>query len=145
MQFMQLRKEAWKKSRTSTGFEPVEVLNFCFSGFFSQLHKLHSLRRSFLHFHFISAVHIWFVSYIINNNNNNNSLPTRWYQHNILKKPDVDPKCRLRDHFDETIDHLVSGCPELAKTKYIHRHNKAAAHMHWKIFKEFGIEVKEWW
>ena len=70
MQFMQLRKEAWKKFWTSTGFEPVEVLNFFFSGFFSQLHKLHSLRRSFLHFHFISAVHIWFVSYIINNNNN---------------------------------------------------------------------------
>ena len=46
---------------------------------------------------------------------------------------------------DETIDHLVSGCPELAKTEYIHRHNKAAAHMHWKICKEFGIEVKERW
>ncbi|CAH3015265.1 unnamed protein product, partial [Porites evermanni] len=44
-----------------------------------------------------------------------------------------------------TIDHLVSGCPELAKTEYIHRHNKAAAHMHWKICKEFGIEVKERW
>ena len=29
------------------------------------LHKLRSLRRSFLHF--ISAVHIWFISYIINN------------------------------------------------------------------------------
>ena len=33
---------------------------------FTQLHKLRSLRRSFLHFHFISAVHIWFISYIIN-------------------------------------------------------------------------------
>ena len=31
-----------------------------------QLHKLRSLRRSFLHFHFISANHIWFISYIIN-------------------------------------------------------------------------------
>ena len=40
---------------------------------------------------------------------------------------------------------LVSGCPELAKTEQIHCHNKAAAHMHWKICKEFGIEVKEWW
>ena len=60
-----------------------------------------------------------------------------------LKKPDVNLKCRLCGRFDETIDHLVSGCPELAKTKYIHRHNKAAAHMHWKICKEFGIEVKE--
>ena len=34
--------------------------------FFTQLHKLCSFRRSFLHFHFISAVHIWFISYIIN-------------------------------------------------------------------------------
>ena len=37
-----------------------------FSGFFMQLHKLRSLRRSFLHFHFISAVHVSFISYIIN-------------------------------------------------------------------------------
>ena len=56
------------------------------------------------------------------------SLPTRWYQHNILKKPDVDPKCRLCGRFDETIDHLVSGGPELAKTENIHCHNKVAAH-----------------
>ena len=73
------------------------------------------------------------------------SLSIRWYQHNILKKPDVDPKCRLCGRFDETIDHLVSGCPELAKSEYIHRHNKAVAHIHWKICKEFGIEVKDRW
>ena len=45
--------------------------------------------------------------------------------------------------FDETIDHLVSGCLELGKTEYIDGHNKAAAHMYWKICKEFGIEVRE--
>ena len=71
--------------------------------------------------------------------------PTRWYQHNILKKPDVDPKCRLCGLFDETIDHLVSGCPELAKTEYTYRCMCAAAHIHRKICKEFGIEVKERW
>ena len=102
-QFMQLRKEAWKKFRTSTGFEPVTSRYRChapptelwshwrsftgtyeptidllprsrvqtslksfFSGFFTQLHKFRSLRRSFLHLNFISAVHIWFISYIIN-------------------------------------------------------------------------------
>ena len=54
------------------------------------------------------------------------SLPTRWYQHSILNKPDVDPNCRPCGRFDETIDHLISGCPEVAKTEYIHRHNKAA-------------------
>ena len=68
-----------KKFGTSTGFEPVTSrlpvrcstnwamkpltlgageLWWIFSGFFTQLHKLRSLRRSFLHFHFISAVHI---------------------------------------------------------------------------------------
>ena len=31
------------------------------------------------------------------------SRPTLWYQHIILKKPDVDPKCRLCGRFDETI------------------------------------------
>ena len=47
------------------GFKPRWSPEF-FSGFCTQLHKLRSLRRSFLHFHFISAVHIWFISYIIN-------------------------------------------------------------------------------
>ena len=56
-QFMQLRKEAWKKFRTSTGFEPVTSL--AFSGFFTQLHKLLSLRWSFLHFH---NKHSWDIS-----------------------------------------------------------------------------------
>ena len=50
-------KKPEKKTRWSPDF---------FSGFFTQLHKLRSLRRSFLHFHFISAVHIWFISCIIN-------------------------------------------------------------------------------
>ena len=68
-----VKKEAWKKFRNPqltcsqclwlhssvgrashryrevTGSNPVEVLNF-FSGFFTQLHKLCSLWRSFLHF-----------------------------------------------------------------------------------------------
>ena len=57
----------------------------------------------------------------------------------------MDLKCRLYGRFDKTIDHLVSGCPELVKTEYIHRHNKAAAYMQWKICKEFDIEVKERW
>ena len=55
----------------------------------------------------------------------------------------MDPKCRLYGLFHETIDHLVSGCPELAKTEYTRRHNKAAAPMHWKVCKEFCIELKE--
>ena len=57
-----------KKPEKSRGhrFKPRWSPEFFFSGFFMQLHKLCSLQRSFLHFHFISAVHIWFISYIIN-------------------------------------------------------------------------------
>ena len=40
------------------------------------------------------------------------------------------------------LDHIVSGCPELAKTDYIYRHNKAAAYIHWSICKQFGIAVE---
>ena len=70
------------------------------------------------------------------------SLPRRWYQYKILKT-DVDPKCRLCGHFDGNIGHLVSVCPGLVKTVYIHRHNKADAQIHWEICKAFSIEVKE--
>ena len=36
----------------------IYAIAFFFSGFFTKLHKLRSLRQSFLHFHFISAVRI---------------------------------------------------------------------------------------
>ena len=48
--------DIWNKSYMNCGNEMK----------MTQLHKLRSLRRSFLHFYFISAVHIWFISYIIN-------------------------------------------------------------------------------
>ena len=57
-------KWKWRNERRCHGFKSRWSPEF-FSGFFTQLHKLRSLRRSFLHFHFISAVHIWFISYII--------------------------------------------------------------------------------
>ena len=68
-------KESWKGDQVRlTGFRfPWRGHGFkprwspeLFSGFFTQLHKLRSLRRSFLHSHVISTVHIWFISYIIN-------------------------------------------------------------------------------
>ena len=55
---------------------------------------------------------------------NSNFVPTLGYLNPALNNPA-----------------LVSGCFELAKTEYIHHHNNAAAHMHWKICKEFGVEV----
>ena len=79
-----------------------------------------------------------------NNNNNNNksgglksetegfiiaaqdqAIKTNYYRCNILNDG-TDPMCRIRGQYQETIDHIVAGCPELAKTEYLHRHDKAA-------------------
>ena len=43
-----------------------ETWYFSLPGTWSKVTSLRSLRQSFLHLHFISAVHIWFISYIIN-------------------------------------------------------------------------------
>ena len=37
----------------------------------------------------------------------------------------------------------MTGCPELAKIEYLHRHDKAASHLHWHICKELNINVEE--
>ena len=72
------------------------------------------------------------------------SLATRSYHHRIIKDG-TDPQCRLCGKYEETIDHIVSGCPVLAKTEYIERHNKAAAYLHWKICRKYDIETTTKW
>jgi hypothetical protein len=47
----------------------------------------------------------------INNNNNNNN----------------------NKQYEETIYHLISGCPTLAKNEYIIRHDKVCTHLHYSI------------
>ena len=46
------------------------------------------------------------------------SLATRSYHARIIKDG-TDPMCRICNRYEETIDYIVSGCPELAKTEYI--------------------------
>jgi len=41
---------------------------------------------------------------------------------NILNT-ETDSKCRLCQQCDETIDHIISACPILAKEQYIKRHD----------------------
>ena len=42
-------------------------------------------------------------------------IKTNYYRNKILKDG-TDPMCRICGQFQETGDHLVSGCPEIAKT-----------------------------
>ena len=69
---------------------------------------------------------------------------TNYYRRNILNDG-TDPMCRICGQYQETIDHIVAGCPELAKTEYLHRHDKAASYLHWNICKELNINVEEKW
>ena len=39
----------------------------------------------------------------------------------------------------------MAGCPEVAKTEYLYRHDKAASYLHWNLFKELNINVEEKW
>ena len=57
------------------------------------------------------------------------ALKTKYMQAKIIKNG-TDPNCRICGRFQETVDHIISGCPELAKTEYVHRHDKVAAYVH---------------
>ena len=72
------------------------------------------------------------------------SLNTNVYKSKIINTG-TNPMCRLCHQYQETIDHLTSGCPVLAKTEYLHRHNKVATYIHWLLCKHYDIEVPERW
>ena len=42
------------------------------------------------------------------------ALQTNYFAAKVLQK-ETDSKCRLREKFDETLDHILSACPLLAK------------------------------
>ena len=46
------------------------------------------------------------------------SLATRLYHSNIIKHG-TNPLCRMCGKLDESVDHVIAGCPELAKTEYM--------------------------
>ena len=58
------------------------------------------------------------------------AIKTNYYRGKILKDA-TDPMCRICGQFQETIDHIVAGCPGLAKTGYLQR----PTYLHWNICK----------
>ena len=56
------------------------------------------------------------------------TLQTKYYATKILSK-ETDSKCRLCQQFDETIDHIISACPILAKEQYTKRCPTTLQHM----------------
>jgi hypothetical protein len=58
-------------------------------------------------------------------------------------KQEIESRCRLCKEYEETIDHLILGCPTLTKNKCIIRHDKVCTHLHYSICKKLGIETAE--
>jgi len=70
------------------------------------------------------------------------AINTNYFKNNILKE-EFESKCWLCKQHEETIDHLTSGCPILAKNKYLMRHDKDCAHLYYSICKALGIETAD--
>jgi hypothetical protein len=68
----------------------------------------------------------------------------KYFENKNLKK-EFESKCRLCKQHEETIDHLISGCPILAKNEYLMRHDKVCTHLHYSICKALGIETADKW
>jgi len=68
------------------------------------------------------------------------ALQTKYYATKILNTK-TDSRCRLCQQFDETLDHITSACPTLAKEQYINRHDGVCAQLHFNICKETGVQL----
>ena len=71
-------------------------------------------------------------------------ISTNYFKNKILKQ-EIESKCRLCKQHEETIDHLTSGCPILAKNEYLTRHDKACIYLQYSICKALGIETTHKW
>jgi hypothetical protein len=71
------------------------------------------------------------------------AISTNCFKNKILKG--VDSKCQLCKQHEETIDHLTSGCPIMAKNEYLMRHDNVGAHLHYSICKALSIKMTDKW
>jgi hypothetical protein len=70
------------------------------------------------------------------------AISANYFKNKILME-EVDCKCRLCKQHEETIYHLTSECPILAKNEYLMRHDKVGAQLHYSICKALGIEMTD--
>jgi hypothetical protein len=72
------------------------------------------------------------------------AISTNYFKSKILKE-EIEGKCQLHKQHDETIDHLNSGCPILAKSECLMRHDKVGACLHCSMCKALDIETTDKW
>jgi hypothetical protein len=72
------------------------------------------------------------------------AISTNYFKRKILKE-EIESRCRLCKEYEETINHLTSGSPILAKNEYVIRLDIVCTHLHYSVFKTLGIETTENW
>jgi hypothetical protein len=70
------------------------------------------------------------------------AISTNYLKRKILKE-EFESRCRLCKEYEETIDHLTSGCPILVKNEYVIRHDRVCTHLHYSICETLSIETIE--
>ena len=53
--------------------------------------------------------------------------------------------CRNCNQYDETIQHIISGCPMFSTTIYLQRHNNLAKYIYIQLANKFSIPVTQQW
>jgi hypothetical protein len=72
-------------------------------------------------------------------------LPTRQLQTHIYHTRN-DPRCRLCKESPETVQHIISGCKQLAGTAYMERHNHVAGVVYRGLCTRYGLtQPQHWW
>ena len=73
------------------------------------------------------------------------ALRTNYIKCKIDKVPGTSPLCRLCRKHNETVDHILNGCPKLAQNMYKQRHDKVAAVIHWSLCQHYGFKFSKKW
>jgi len=72
------------------------------------------------------------------------AISTNYFKNKILKE-ESESKCRICNQHEETIDHLTSGCPIVAKNEYLMRYDKVCTRLHYSLCKALGFETTDKW
>jgi hypothetical protein len=71
----------------------------------------------------------------------NQALQTK-YSVTEISQTDTGSKRRFCKQLDETMEHVTSTCPILAKEEYIKRHDTVCAEMHGNMCRETGGTIR---
>ena len=72
------------------------------------------------------------------------ALRTNWIKTNI-DGVDRSPLCRVYHSVDESAIQFANGCEQLAKRRYMIRHNLIATRVHWELCRKYEIKVTRNW